>query len=230
MNKATAAALALVLATGAAPCRADDPAAAPSPAAAPAASPATAPAAAPAAKPATAVDSDGVTVPEGYVLQVLGATDGRIARPKDWFYANRATPGGWVWTFSAEDPGKGAGFETGLTLQMFVGVEENTRQPREAFARKFIEQKRQSAQVLRQCPVEEFPEFRRQCIEVLEDLHSGTGAKRFHILYSMMWLKNMDVVALSTFGAPEDKWDAVAPVTQVMSEFVLIGQSPGNAN
>jgi hypothetical protein len=176
------------------------------------------------------VDSEGIVVPEGYVLQVLGATDGRIAMPKGWFYDNHATPSGWSWTFSVEDPRKGGGFETGLTIQMFVQVQEKTHQPREAFARKFIEEKRHSGTLVHDCPVQDFPEFRRQCIEVVEDLPSAAGTKRFHVLYSMMWLKNMDIVALSTFGAPPEKWDAVSPVTEVMAAFVLIGKSPGNTN
>jgi hypothetical protein len=75
-------------------------------------------------------ENGGLVVPEGYVLQVLGATDGRIAMPKDWFCR----------------------------------------------------------------------------------------------------LKDMDIVAVSTFGAPPEKWDAVANITKVMSEFMLIGKNPGNSN
>jgi hypothetical protein len=40
----------------------------------------------------------------------------------------------------------------------------------------------------------------------------------------------MDIVAISTCGAPPEKWDAVADITKVMSEFVLIGKNPGNSN
>jgi hypothetical protein len=64
-------------------------------------------------------DSYGLVVPEGFVVQVLGATDGRIAMPKNWFYTNRGTPSGWLWTFAAEDPAKGE-YETGLRIQLFV--------------------------------------------------------------------------------------------------------------
>jgi len=60
-----------------------------------------------------APDNQGLVAPEGYVLQVLGATDGRIAMPKDRFYTNHATPSGWLWTFSAEDP-KAGEYQTGL--------------------------------------------------------------------------------------------------------------------
>jgi hypothetical protein len=114
-------------------------------------------------------DNGGLVVPEGYVLQVMGATDGRIAMPKDWFYSNQA-------------------------------------------------------------PIQDFGSFQRQCLEVLEDLEEPSRKKQFHILYTAMWLKDMDIVAISTFGAPPEKWDAVANITKVMSEFILIGKNPGNSN
>ena len=174
--------------------------------------------------------ADEITVPEGYVLQVLGATDGRIAMPKAWFYSNSGTPSGWVWRFSPQDPHLGE-FETGLTIQLFVRVEEKTKQSPEAFARSFIAEKHvKSRQVLRDCPVANFDSFKRQCIEVIEDLKEPSGLKRFHILYSAMWLKEMDMVAISTFGAPEEKWESVRETADVMSMFVLIGKSPGNTN
>jgi hypothetical protein len=173
--------------------------------------------------------NQGLVVPEGYVLQVLGATDGRIAMPRDWFYTNHATPSGWLWTFSAEDP-KAGEYETGLRIQMFMQVEEKLKRSRESFATGFLAQKRTSAHVLKDCPVEDFGSFKRQCIEVLEDLEGASGKKQFHILYTVMWLKDMDVVAVSTFGAPPEKWDAVAKITTVMSEFILIGKDPGKSN
>jgi len=180
-------------------------------------------------KQETAPDSGGIVVPEGYVLQVLGATDGRIAMPKGWHYSNGATPGGWLWTFSAEDPTAGE-YETGMRIQMFVKVEESLKRSRESFATGFLQGKRKASKVLREWPVTDFGSFKRQGIEVLEDLKEPSGIKRFHLIYSVMWLKNMDIVAVSTFGAPELKWESVADVSRVMSEFILIGQKPGNSN
>jgi hypothetical protein len=72
--------------------------------------------------------------------------------------------------------------------------------------------------------------FKRQCLEVLEDIQEPSGTKRFHILYSVMWLKDMDIVAVSTFGSPEAKWESVGKISRVMSEFILIGKQPGNSN
>jgi hypothetical protein len=149
--------------------------------------------------------------------------------PKGWYYTNRATPSGWLWTFSAEDPTSGE-YETGLRIQMFVGVEGSLKRSRESFATAFLQEKRKAFKVLRDCPITDFGQFKRQCIEVLEDLPEPSGVKRFHLLYSVMWERDMDIVAISTFGAPETKWDSVAPISKVMSAFVLIGKNPGNSN
>ena len=130
-------------------------------------------------------DNGGLLVPEGYVLQVLGATDGRIAMPKGWFYTNAATPSGWQWTFSAEDPRAGA-YETGLRIQMFMRVEQELKRSRESFATAFLEQRRKSAHVLRDCPIQDFGSFKRQCLEVLEVIGEPSGQKQFHILYTVI--------------------------------------------
>jgi hypothetical protein len=86
------------------------------------------------------------------------------------------------------------------------------------------------ASVRRSRPVQDFGSFKRQCLEVLQDIEEPSGKKPIHILYTVMWLKDMDVVTVSTFGAPPQKWDAVADITKVMSEFILIGKNPGNSN
>ena len=80
-------------------------------------------------------------IPDGYVLQRLDPTDGRIAKPKDWFYESSGTQSGWLWTLSAEDPSKG-GYETGLRIQLLVGIEKVTKHSTEIFAQSFLQQKR----------------------------------------------------------------------------------------
>jgi hypothetical protein len=105
--------------------------------------------------------------------------------PRDWFYSNYGTPSGWVWTFSAQDP-KAGEYETGVRIQMFVQVEEKLKRSRESFASGFLEQRRESANVLKDCPVQDFGSFKRQCLEVLEDIAEPSGKKQFHILYTVM--------------------------------------------
>jgi hypothetical protein len=167
-----------------------------------------------------------IEVPEGFVLQRLDATDGRIAKPRDWFYSSAGTPSGWVWTLSKEDPAKGP-YKTGMKIQMLLGVEKGTGESRERFALNFIDEKRASTKLIVDCPKEDIGEFFRQCIEVLEDLQVGGKAVPFRILYSVMWGKTMDMVVMSTFGAPPDAWNELAPTANRMSKFMLIGPDFG---
>lgn len=167
-----------------------------------------------------------IKAPPGYVLQRLDVTDGLIPRPSDWFYAHHGTPTGWVWTLTKQDTTKGP-FETGLTIQMLAGLESRHKQDREAFCTGFIASKRKALKVFNECPVVDMGAFKRQCIEVLEVLPHGSGKRAFRILYSAVWMKKMDIAAITTFGAPEAEWEAVAPITQVMAEFRLIGPELG---
>lgn len=165
-------------------------------------------------------------IPDGYVLQRLDPTDGRIAKPKDWFYASSGTQNGWLWTLSAEDPSKG-GYETGLRIQLFVGVEKATKRSTEIFAQNFLQQKRNSTKVVGECPVIDQGQFKRQCIEVIENIQRPERLAPVHILYSVFWGTKLDMVVVNTFGAPEGKWQSVADASKVMAKAEIIGLNFG---
>jgi hypothetical protein len=169
---------------------------------------------------------DDIVVPEGFVLQPLVETDGQIARPKDWFYTSKGTPSGWLWTFSKEDPAQGA-YKTGLRLQLLLGVAERSGKTRAQFAEGFIADKRKTSQVLRDCPESDMGQFRRRCIEVLESLPAPAGPGLFHIMYSVMWGKEMDAVVVSTFGTPSESWESALPISNAMAAFRLTGPRLG---
>lgn len=162
-----------------------------------------------------------IPVPDGYVLQILEPTDGQIARPKDWLYLYRPTQSGWMWTISAEDPAKW--YDTGWRTQVLVGVEAGTKKPRADFVNNFLQQKRNAGQVLRDCPPTEQGIFTRICLEVLEVIKTPSGDRRFRILYSVFWGNQIDLVAITTMGTPEQNWDVVQPVFAVMQNLVLVG-------
>jgi len=167
-----------------------------------------------------------IFVPNGFVLQPLDPTDGKIARPKGWYYSSGGTPSGWMWTISEEDSSKG-GYETGLRMQLLVGVQKETHHSTEEFALNFLQQKRAITTVLRECQTTDQGEFKRQCLEVLEEIEGPHGKIRYHILYSVFWGKEMDMVFLNTFGAPEQKWESVRNISDTMSHVVLIGPNFG---
>lgn len=169
----------------------------------------------------TDVGAQSISVPDGYVLQPLEPTDGVIARPKDWLYLYRPTQSGWMWTISAEDPSKW--YDTGWRTQVLIGVESGTKRPRADFANNFLQQKRASSQVLRDCAPGEQGAFIRACLEVVEDIKTPTGNRKFRVLYSVFWGQQIDMVAITTAGTPEQNWDNVRPIFEVMQGFVLVG-------
>ena len=169
-----------------------------------------------------------VPVPEGFVLQRLEETDGQIAKPKDWFYLRRGTPTGWVWILSKEDPELGP-FQTGMLIQVLVGVEKGTGGTREAFAQKVLASKRSSAQVVGGCPKVDQGMFFRECVEVIESVQRPEKSGIYRTRYSSFWGKEMDIVVFSTFSAPNDAWAEAGPIADVMANFVLIGPNFGKS-
>lgn len=164
-------------------------------------------------------------VPDGYELQHLDPTDGRIAKPHGWYYTSNGTKSGWLWTISKEEPTKG--YETGMRIQLLVGVEKNTHRSREDFAQNFLQKKRSSTTVVKDCAASDQGDFTRQCIEVIENIPRQGEEHPYHILYSVLWGKRMDMVVVTTFGAPADRWDDVKNTVDAMAPIEIIGPNFG---
>jgi len=127
---------------------------------------------------------------------------------------------------SAENPLKG-GYETGLRIQLLVGVEKQTKKSRFSFTQDFFAKKRSSTTVVRECPEIDQEKFKRQCIEVVENVERPNGIKAYHLLYSVFWGKEIDMVSVFTFGAPQEEWASVKDVIEIMSHVELIGPNFG---
>jgi hypothetical protein len=82
-------------------------------------------------------------VPEGYELQELKPTGGKILRPKGWFYTEAHKEHAFMWTVSKENP-EGGSYETGVRIQCFVGVEEITGKSPKEFVRSFLDCKKKT--------------------------------------------------------------------------------------
>jgi hypothetical protein len=169
-----------------------------------------------------------VNVPDGFVLQRLEATDGRIAMPKDWYYRSSGTQSGWLYTFSKEKPDPY--YETGLRIQMLMDVEKKTKLTKEEFVNSNIELKKKDAtEVVKDCKVPtDAGFFMRKCLEVIENIRLGGNPPRpFRLQYSYSWAKTMDMVVVHTFGTPIDKWDEFKDVSNMMNGAILIGPNLG---
>lgn len=154
--------------------------------------------------------------PEGYVMQVMEPTGGKILRPEGWHYHEGHRETSWSWTISREDTNGGKDpYDTGVRIQTFMGVEKGTGDTPEAFVRGFIEGKKKSAEkVHRSCEATGQGMFTRICTEVTEG--------DYRILYSGFWGNDMDIVVISISGAKVAEWEKYTEIFDKMSAFELI--------
>lgn len=163
-------------------------------------------------------------VPEGYVLQSLDLARGRIARPEGWFYTEGSGQAQVRWTISKEDASIGS-YETGLSIQLFLHVQENTgKNPRE-FIDSQLEQISAVYEVISVCPETVVSGFNRRCIEVLQKASPEDGIKAYRMLYSFLWWDDGDIAIATVFGTPPELWDEMEEVRIVTSRFELLSQT-----
>lgn len=155
------------------------------------------------------------SAPTGFVTQILEPTGGKIARPKDWFYAESHKGPVYTWTLSREDSRNNKPYVTGVRIQTFMGVKQGTGQSPEQFIRNFITSRSASAKVLKTCEAEKQSLFMRTCLETEEG--------PYHILYSLFWGQgDLDLAVVSVAGTTKELWGSYAPVFEKMSAFELI--------
>ncbi|MDA0811095.1 MAG: hypothetical protein O3C21_01695 [Verrucomicrobia bacterium] len=155
-------------------------------------------------------------IPEGFMLQIMEPTGGKILRPKDWFYHEGSGETSWLWTISKEDTNGGnAGYETGMRIQAFTGVVEGTGKTPEQFVKDFFMEKKNAAtKIHKVCDQSNQGLFSRTCIEVTEG--------DYRILYSLFWGNTIDIAVISIAGAKAEDWEANTETFDTMSEFELI--------
>ena len=120
-------------------------------------------------------------IPEGFVMQVMEPTGGKILRPKDWFYYEGHRKGAWMWTITKEDTKGGKEkYETGVRIQVFADVSEQTDESAEVFINQFLAQTRKAAKVVhKHCEPETLGFFERN----LSRSHKG---RLPHSLFSFL--------------------------------------------
>lgn len=156
------------------------------------------------------------TIPEGFVLQIMEPTGGKILRPKGWVYNEAHRESSWMWTISKEDTHGGkVSYDTGVRIQAFMGVLEGTGKNPEQFMKDFVSKKREAAdKIHKDCDPVDQGLFTRTCIEVTEG--------DYRILYSVFWGNNIDIAVVSIAGAKISDWEANSKFFDAMSAFELI--------
>lgn len=165
-----------------------------------------------------------VFVPDGFVLQELKPTGGKILRPKDWIYTENHSQNVLMWTISNEKQADG-GYETGVRIQCFIGVKEHTGQSPQAFIQSFIDSKEKSSKVISTRPRQVQGLFARVGLETEEKVPDGDKEKTYRILYSCFWGTDADIAIVSISGTTPDLWNKYTGIFDTMSSFELIDMS-----
>lgn len=163
------------------------------------------------------------TVPEGFELQRLDVTEGRIAKPKGWFYSYGGDRNSIVWTISKEDTSKGP-YKTGQKIQFAPAVSHAAKMTPQAFVAKFLVDKKKAEKVVKECAPQSEGQFMRACLETLEVADTFGRDIQFHILYSVFWSNDNDAIVLTTFGTPEQDWEKERHNADQMAQFELLGE------
>jgi len=154
------------------------------------------------------------TPPEGFVIQILEPTGGKILKPVDWYYTESHRGPSYTWILSKEEA-KTAPYETGVRVQTFINVKKGTGKSPKEFMLEFFEQKKKSVQrIHKTCQPCDQGLFTRICLEVNEG--------PYRILYSLFWGNKTDIAAVSIAGTKIELWDKYKSTFDMMSGFELI--------
>jgi hypothetical protein len=159
------------------------------------------------------------TAPSGYELQKF-ELGGWAFRPKDWQYYEQDDRAGLTWIISEEAPDH---YETGLKIQVLVGMNENIGKTPEQLARSQIKMIKDSALELHEC-ISSSPitiGYSRECVQVVESLNLVGIEKKYEVITSFLWNNNDDILVVTTFGTPVGKWSKVRNHADVMTRFAI---------
>ncbi len=159
---------------------------------------------------------------EGFTLQILEPTGGKIQKPNGWFYKERhRSASSLYWVISKEDPSQG--YETGLAIQFMIGIKDHTGLTPEEFTKKNIDVIAKSAKQASLCKSENVGFFNRQCLEIEEEKKNKDGIiTTYHVLYSFFWNNEMDMTGVTIAGTPSEQWPKYKDIFNKMSEIELI--------
>jgi hypothetical protein len=157
------------------------------------------------------------TIPEGFTIQVLEPTGGKILKPKDWFYNESHQKNNLTWIISKEDASISR-YDTGVRIQTIIGIKEKTGISAEESLRKHLASKKEGAkQIFHECEPTERGLFKNMCIHVEEG--------PYRIFYSIFWSNEMDIAVIMTGGTKLEDWDKYKETFGKMSHFELIDMS-----
>jgi hypothetical protein len=154
--------------------------------------------------------------PTEFVTQILEPTGGKILRPKDWFYTQSQHGPVYTWTISREDTSDDRTYTTGVRIQTFMNIKNDTGKTAKQFILDFVAAKKKDA-----TKIISIRDEQDQGLFTRIGLETEEGP--YHILYSLFWLSSgQDLAVVSIAGTTKELWETYAPTFDKMGAFELI--------
>ena len=153
-----------------------------------------------------------------FVSQKLAPFTAEVLMPKDWFYREDHRRPSYTWYFSKEDTKDGTRrYETGVQIQAFFGVKENTRKSPEGFVADFVET-RCTTEGVKTLQISE-----EQTVGPFKLITLATEEGGDRIVHTCYWGdgEEFDVVAVILRGTKKELWDMHRPVFDQLTVFDL---------
>ena len=155
---------------------------------------------------------------DSFVSQKLAPFTAEVMRPKDWFYREYHRGPSYTWYISKEDTKGGKQrYETGVQIQAFFGVKENTNQSPKDFVANFLDTRRETEGVT---TIQESEEQTAGPFKLFT-LATDEGGDR--IVHTCYWGdgEEFDVVVVILRGTKVELWDTYRPTFDRLSVFDL---------
>jgi hypothetical protein len=153
-----------------------------------------------------------------FVSQELAPFTAEVSRPEDWYYHESHRGPSYTWFISKEDTKGGKQrYETGVQIQAFFGVKENTNQSPKDFVANFLDTRRETEGVTT------IQESEEQTVGPFKLITLATDEGGDRIVHTCYWGdgEEFDVVVVILRGTKVELWDTYRPTFDRLSVFDL---------
>ncbi len=170
-----------------------------------------------------------IQVPPGYELQTLPGLDGRVLRPKGWYFKYEGTENSIIYRITKEDPERG--YMTGFAITVAPSVFSLTKKKPSEYAQGVLAGYERE-KVISRDEVRKYPsgqgevEQRGYVVEQVIKYQDKEVLCRVGV--STIAIDNIDLLAVIVFGAPITEWSDNEEIYRtVCREIMLVGPNLG---
>ena len=164
--------------------------------------------------------------PAGFQWQELEGLGGSVLLPKGWFFSKDSTRDAAVCRVTQEDPAKGNGFLTGLTVNVVRDVKAKAKADAFMYSVFYVDGYRKGAKTFGDPKVDKADGFDRIVCDVENELPGAAKGVVFHVRLMTLANKETDTLYVVTYGAPKDEWEKAIKIGEPMLSSLILPAAP----